>query len=177
MQKHDELPVSDLLRLLKGLPKPGHLSVHQLLRLLLPFLIPSHDPAPAVQIKGAFEGVALRSDQRIILISGKIILQEKQPALKFLIQPFRLLCVPEHIMISPQQDLTAGQPFNKGQILPALRKLSAPGVVAGEHQRVLRLYDLIHIFFYFALMMFPDPAEGVHGLVGLEAQVQVAQCV
>lgn len=77
-------------------------------------------------------------------------------------------------MVSPEQDLVPRQPLDESEILPALRQLSSPGVVAGEHQGIVRFHDPVYILFNFPLMALPHASENVHGLVGLEAEVEVA---
>ena len=72
-------------------------------------------------------------------------------------------------MVSPEQDLPPRQPLDKGEILPALGQLSPPGVIAREHQGVVRGYDPVYIFFNLFLVALPHASEDVHGLVGLEA--------
>ncbi len=177
VEKHDEFPVSCIRRLAERLPKPGHFSFNKLLCLFLLLLIPSGNISPPVQIERTLKGKSLRSHQRIILVYREIILQEEQPVFIFLIQPLRLLRVPEHVVVSPEQDLTTRQPLDKGEILPALGQLPSPGVIAGEHQSVIRFHDPVYILFNFSLMALPHAPENVQGLVGLEAQVEIAQCV
>ena len=129
---------------------------------LQPFFVPAGDIPPSVQIERPFKCKSFCADKGVIFICSKIILQEEKPAFVFLVQLICLFCVPEHIMVAPQEYLTAREPFNKRQILPAIRQFSAPGMIASEHECILRLHDLPDIFLDLSIVMSPHFPEFIH---------------
>ena len=86
------------------------------------------------------------SMQRIILICIKIILQKFQLSSEHLIQIFCLLRIPEHIVISPKQNLPARQSHNKIQIRLTLCKISPPGMISGNHYCIILCHFSLPVF-------------------------------
>ena len=169
MKKHNKLLISFFPGQAEGFPKSFHLSFHQLFGLRFPLFVPAQDLSPAVQIKRALKSKSLGSHQGIVLIDGKVVLQEKQPVLVLFIKLLCFLGVPEHIVISPQEDLPSRQSFDKSQVLPAFLEFSPPGMVSGEHQSILWFYHPVRIFFNFLLMILPHFSKRIHWLICLKA--------
>ena len=80
-------------------------------------------------------------------------------------------------MISPEQDLSPRKVLDERKIFPAFFQFSSPGVIAGKHKSILWLYDFVYILFNLSFMVSPDSPENIHGLVSLEAEMQVAERV
>ena len=90
VQKHDVLPITGCFGRFEGTAQPSDLPLHQLSRVYLRLLIPADDSNSCVEIERAFKGVAFRPHQGIVVIGGKIILQEKQCSSLMYVQLFRL---------------------------------------------------------------------------------------
>ncbi len=137
VQKHEEFLEPCFSGFFKGNAETGGFTVHQFPGLFFPVLVPPDNDAFPVDIEGAFESVSLRSHEGIVSVGTEIVLQEKEFPFKTCVQLRCFLGIPEHVMISAQQDFPSGKGQNVFQVFLAFREHAAPGVIPGQKERVV----------------------------------------
>ena len=83
---------------------------------------------------------------------------------------------PPIIVVPLEDNLPAGQAFNKLEILEGLFQPHGPGDIPGDYHRVFRLYQPPPMGFQFFHIPIPT-AENIHGFARRQGQVQVADCI
>ena len=78
VEKHDIFRISVRSCGLKGFSQAHGFPLHQLFCVCFLLFVPVDDPPAVVQIKGALEGIALGSDNGIVLIGCVIVLEKKE---------------------------------------------------------------------------------------------------
>ena len=162
-------------RSFKGNSQPLGLPLYKLLRFFLIIFVPADDLTSRIDEKWSLKRISFRPDKRIIPVTVIIILQKAKPRLVPFIQGRRFFCIPEHIVISSQQDFSSRELRNKIKIFLCLRQFSSPGMIARDHKRVFPLNHFAAVFCYFFLMFFPDFSEPVHRLVYRKSQMHISK--
>ena len=177
MKEHQELPVTRFPSLPERIFQPDGFPPYQFLSMFFRILVPAqHFSGKTVDQERPFESEAFGPYQGILSISRKIILEEEQFPGIFRIQHICFLGFPEHIMISPDEDLPAWKTGDENQILPALEQFPAPGMIPYQHQGVLRFDQILAVFPDFFFVADPDGPHGVHGFLRpLKSQMKIPQ--
>ena len=163
MKKHDKLLISCSLRPFKRAAQPPQLPLSDLQKMLIAVF--------------SFITVAFGSHQCIILICIKIILQKFQLSSEHLIQIFCLLRIPEHIVISPKQNLPARQSHNKIQICLTLCKISPPGMISGYHYCIILCHFSLPVLLNLNHMVLPSFIKYIHRFIDCKRKMKITDCV
>ena len=175
MKEHDHPPAARFPRCLHGFPESPRFPVHQFYRVGQGLFVQAHDPSVPVQIEGAFKGKALGPHQGHVLIHEKVSLQEGQLSLIDLIQFRRFPDPPEHVVVSPGQDLPARQAGYIIQIHLRFLKVPAPAVVSHQDQGIILTYGPEAVSQKTFFVIFPDGvmelARGLEFRLIMEMQI------